>query len=92
MSNQYNNDQLPFQNKIVGMEIPSDTSDVTECFKYIAEIFENLYGIIICLFGTERYVVKLNPNVPIKTMLIADKLSTVENLENEIDIIPFPKK
>lgn len=92
MTNQYNNDNLPYQNKIVGVIIPNDVIDIQEALKRIIDICANLYGIIIAIFGSDKYVIHLNPNVPIKTKLIAEKLATSDNIEEELFIIPFPKK
>jgi len=92
MINQYNNDNLPYQNKIVGMNIPDDIGDIQEGLKLIIDTLANLYGIVIAIFGGEKYVIHLNANVPIKTKLIAEKLAELDNLEDELIIIPFPKK
>ena len=90
--NQYNNDTLPYQQKIVGVELPDDTGEVTEALKFLAEIFSSLYGIVIAIFGNDRFIVKLNPNVPIKTMMIAEKISVLDDISQEVEIIPFPKR
>jgi hypothetical protein len=92
MKNQYNNDLLPFYHKIVGMEIPDDISSIEDALKTIIDACVNLYGIVIGIFKKHHYLIKLNNNVPEKTMLVAERIQCLPDISDELDIIPFPHK
>lgn len=91
-TNQYSNDSLPFQEKIVMTIAPNPYDDISKIIENIAFGFKYLYGIIIILIGNERVSVILSEHVPKKTIETAYRLIEENNLENELLIVPFPKK
>ena len=91
-TNQYSNDSLPFQEKIVMTIAPNPSDDISKIIEHIALAFKYLYGIIIILFGNERVSVILSEHVRKKTIETAYRLLEEKNLENELVIVPFPKK
>lgn len=90
--NQYNNDTLPFQNKIVAIEIPQPVDDIYKVIELVADIFKTLYGIVILIYGQERISVVTSKQVPQKTILTASRLIESKTFKEEVDIIPFPRK
>lgn len=90
--NQFNNDTLKPQQKIVGIKIPDEAENITAIIEYVATALKCLYGIIFLLKKEEKILVVINPQVKKETITFAQKLLESENLENEIEIIPFPKK
>jgi hypothetical protein len=91
MNNKFNNDSLPFGSKIVAMNIPEDIENIEEALTVIIKACVNLYGIIIGIFKKNRFLIQLNKNVPEHIMMEAKRLQTVDNISDELDIIPFPK-
>lgn len=90
-TNQFNNDTLPFQQKIVCTKVPFPSDDIYKIIEKVAEIFKNLYGIIILLYGNERISVITSSTVPKKTIETAYRLIEEENIEDTLTIVPFPK-
>lgn len=91
-TNQYSNESLPFQEKIVMTEAPFPCDDIPKVIENIALAFKYIYGIVIILIGNERFSVILSEHVPKKTIETAYRLIEEKNLENELVIVPFPKK
>ncbi|MDD5572039.1 MAG: hypothetical protein PHD97_12890 [Bacteroidales bacterium] len=91
-TNQYSNRALPFHEKIVMTIAPNPCDDISKIIENIASAFKYLYGIIIILIGSERVSVILSEHVRKKTIETAYRLLEEKNLENELVIVPFPKK
>lgn len=89
--NQFNNDTLPFQNKIVGIIIPDDIETLEKAVEIIAKAFHCIYGIIVAIFGKHIHYISMSPLVTPQTMLVAQRFINYEDIETHLDIIPFPK-
>ncbi len=90
-TNQFNNDTLPFQQKIVCTNVPYPTDDIYKIIEKVSEIFKNLYGIIILLYGNSRIAVLTSKQVPEKTIKTAYRIIDENNIEDTLTIVPFPK-
>lgn len=90
--NTYNNDTLPYQNKIVSCIVPDDETDIFKIMELAKAVYSAIYGILVLIFPDKYTVVKLNTNVPLKIMKQAEYLSEMGLVEKELQIVPFPKK
>lgn len=92
MSNNYNNDSLPFQQKIVAMKVEQNNVPKESIIETIAKLFHAIYGIVILIFDDERIAVSTSNAVPQKTILTAQRILDEPIIEDYLEIIPFPKK
>jgi hypothetical protein len=90
--NAFNNDTMPFQNKVVGIEIPDDIETIENAVLIIAQTLVHLYGLIVGIFKNDLYYIQLNPRFNPEVLKVIRTFDTQEKIIKHLDIIPFPKK
>ena len=89
--NQFNNENLPYFRKIVGIKFDTKPDNIEKIIEHIVLALKTLYGIIFLLMPDEKSFIVTNNNVEKSTINTARTLLETPFLEDEIDIIPFPK-
>lgn len=90
--NNYNNETLPHFKKMVSIKFDEDPKDIDSIIRTIVYTFKAIYGIIFLLFPKEKSFIVLSKNVDDKQISLAKDFLNSPFLEDEIEIIPFPKK
>lgn len=88
--NQFNNESLRFQDKIVSVDIPETIKDIQTAIESIIDVYHALYGVVVFIFGKSRYQFKLNTLVTDKTIHTAEQFQTQEDINDNLVILPFP--
>lgn len=87
----HENQNLPFQEKIVFCVAPEEEKDMNKLVELVATAFKAIYGIVILLFGKEKVAVLTSPIVSKKTVNIAKQIIAQDNPQDYLEIVPFPK-
>ena len=90
--NQFNNDTLRFQDKIIRVIVPDEIPTVEIAIEIITLAYQYLYGVVIALFKSNIYLLPLNKMVTQRTIDQARVFLDPEIAEQHLDIIPFPKQ
>jgi len=89
--NQFNNETLRFQDKIVLVEIPETIKTIEIAIEMLELTYQYLYGVIIAIFGKNIYSIKMNKMVTQRTLDQAKVFLDPDVAKEHLVIIPFPK-
>lgn len=89
--NKFNNDTIPFQNKVVCIEIPETIEEIGTAIEIIVKSLCHLYGLILAIFGTQIHYIKLNQKIPQKIVDEVIRYNSIDEVKENLIIIPFPK-
>lgn len=88
----YNNESLPFQNKIIGIDCTDKDENDKSIIPFIYDLFTHIYGIAVLIFGEKRTFLNLSEITDKKVIEYTKDIIKFKNIHEHINIIPFPKK
>lgn len=88
----YLNENLPFQNKVVGIDCVDKDPNDKSIIPLIYDLFCHIYGVVILIFGEKKTLLNMTEFTDKKVIEYSRDILQLSDISQHVEILPFPKK